>query len=284
MICRVRTRGFTIVELLVVLLMIGLLLLLLMPAVQMGREAARRAQCSSNLMQITAGVLSYEQAHRVLPPGVVNAEGPVRSEPDGYHFSWLVQVLPFVGRESVYGAFDFRAGVYAPANTTARAAAISMFVCPSAKSPPRPGGSVPSSFAACHNDVESPIASDNHGVFFLNSSLRSDEIEDGARHTIFLGEKLFDAGDFGWASGTRATLRNMGAPVNSLVPRAGPAGGSPPEVDPLAVGSFSSRHPNGANFAFGDGSVRFVSDSADLVVLQRLANRLDGSLVGAEEY
>ena len=286
---RDRSRGFTIVELLVVVVMIGMLLLLLMPAVQMAREVARRAQCRTHLMQLNTGVLAYEHAHRVLPPGVVNADGPIKNEPDGYHVSWFVQVLPFVDRENVYRTFDFREGVYAAANSTARAATISLFFCPTEQLTPKGGGGVSTNYAACHNDLETPIAADNHGVFFLNSSLRSDEIEDGAAHTIFLGEKLRETGDLGWASGTAATLRNMGATINAreaMAKRAnaGSGGATDSPTARTAVGSFSSMHPGGANFALGDGSVRFISESADLTVLQRLANRHDGSLVVGDQY
>jgi len=275
-------RGFTIVELLVVIIIIVLLMLLLMPGMQGAREAARRGHCKARLMQIAAGVLSYEQAHGVLPPGSVNQGSTIQNEPDGYHVSWLVQALPFVGREQVYARFDFQQGVYASVNSTARSAPIALFLCPSASAPKNVAGS---HFAACHDDRETPVAADNHGVFFLNSSLRSDDIDDGTRHTIFIGEKLIDAKDLGWASGTRATLRNTGTALNAALNQSTKASAPPATGDDnAAVGGFASMHPGGAHFAFGDGSVRFISSSVDQVIMQRLAHRSDGQVLGADEY
>ena len=72
-----------------------------------------------------------------------------------------------------------------------------------------------------HHDVEAPIDSDNHGVLFLNSRLSHDDIADGTRYTLFIGEKVVEeADDLGWMSGTRATLRNTGTPINRTGPQA----------------------------------------------------------------
>jgi prepilin-type processing-associated H-X9-DG protein len=106
-------------------------------------------------------------------------------------------------------------------------------------------------------------------------------------HTIYVGEKGIELGHLGWASGTAATLRNMGETLNAnklRIPRLARGILSPNKVDPLAVGGFSSVHPGGAQFAMGDGSVRFVSESATLSVLQRLANRSDGSIISGDEF
>jgi len=160
--------------------------------------------------------------------------------------------------------------------------------------------------------VEAPIDSDNHGVFFLNSQVRSRDIPDGATHTIFLGEKLVDADDLGWMSGTRATLRNTGTPINGASPVAMGAGARPDlplpgaagmaaspgdkpgqnetarqagaaeaEAAGLFVGGFSSSHPGGANFLLGDGSGRFLSETIDIPTYQQLGHRADGKLRNA---
>src|SRR5690606_29760896 len=71
-----------------------------------------------------------------------------------------------------------------------------------------------SCYAAVHHDVEAPIDVDNHGVFFLNSRIRYEDIIDGSSQTLFLGEVIAEQGGLGWMSGTRATLRNMGTPIN----------------------------------------------------------------------
>jgi prepilin-type N-terminal cleavage/methylation domain-containing protein len=279
--------GFTLIELLVVIAIIAVLIALLLPAVQMAREAARRTQCRKNLVQLIIAMHSYEQAQETLPPGVVNHDGPIKTEPKGYHFGWLAQLLPYVDQNNVYQHIDFKAGVYDSPNSTARSVVIATFVCPSEMGPEKVDGYGPTNYAACHNDVESPIAADNNGVFFLNSRLQSERIADGTSNTIFLGEKSIEFGHLGWASGTASTLRNLGEAINAnslRLLRTGRGTADALKMDPLSVGGFSSVHPGGAQFALGDGSVRYISANATLSILQRLANRSDGNIVGGDEF
>lgn len=269
-----RARGFTLVELFVVIAIISLLVALLLPAVQQARDAARRASCRNNLMQIGLALQNYEMAHERLPPGSVNPTGPIRSESKGYHMGWMVQILPQLDQANSYANFNFSVSVYDPVNVPAVSTPSRVFYCPSAA-----GGS----YAGCHHDVESPIDSDNHGVLFLNSDIRYRDIRDGLSTTIFVGEH---GGDWlGWASGTRATLRNMGGPINGGRIAPGtmtqpPVSGPGLEIYVLAVGGFSSSHTGGAYFLLGDGSVRLISESTSLNILQSLAHRADGNLPG----
>ena len=178
------------------------------------REQARRAQCVNNLLQLGIAMGIYASTHSVLPPGVVNDDGPIVSLPVGYHHGWTVQILPFMDQGNVYRRFDVDASIYAPSNDTARSVTIATFLC--ASSGWARNGSI--SYAGCHHDVEAPIAADNHGVLYLNSHVRFDDITDGLTQTILLGEVKSNDPLLTWASGTRATLRNTGAGLNSENP------------------------------------------------------------------
>jgi prepilin-type N-terminal cleavage/methylation domain-containing protein len=308
--------GFTLIELMIVIGIIAVLISLLLPAVQSAREQARRTQCTNNLLQLGVALANYASTHNVLPPGVVNDKGPIENMPDGYHHSWVVQILPYFGQNNIYRSIDLRASVYAAENGTVRSVMISTLVCPS------DGYRSLIAYSGCHHDVDAPIAADNHGVLFLNSRVRLDEITDGLATTVLLGETTQGNLSFGWMSGTRATLRNMGQPLNTpdlLFPtmraraRApvfsatigqpkSKAGISPPapqytdgflEVVALVedgmlpidyVGGFGSSHPDGANFLLCNGSVRFVRHSIDLRVYKLLGNRADGELIGDDAF
>ena len=214
-------RGFTLVELLVVIAIIGILVGLLLPAVQAAREAARRMQCSNNLSQLGLAVHNYEMAHRRLPPGTVNGKGPIVHLPVGFHHSWIVQVLPMMGERAAWDRIDHSRSVYAKVNFPVRRYEISFLNCPSS-----PGGGVFSAYAGFHDSREVPIDEDNNGMFVLNRCLKIDDVYDGLANTLMLGEKVSDATDLGWMSGTRATLRNAGSLPNSGRPAA--ASGMPP--------------------------------------------------------
>ncbi len=204
--------GFTLVELLVVIAIIGVLVAMAIPAVQSSREMGRRAICQTHLGQIMLAVQSYENAFESLPAGVVNPDGPIRNEAVGLHQGWLIQLLPYLDESNAYRAIDFSKSVYAPENAAVRELSPAVFLCPS--DPLEDRGK--SNYAGCQNDVEAPIAADNQGVLYLNSAIRRSDIFDGAAYTIFLGEKRIPAGDLGWMSGTRATLRNTGLPPNAV--------------------------------------------------------------------
>ncbi|MDR3638656.1 MAG: DUF1559 domain-containing protein [Isosphaeraceae bacterium] len=293
-------RGFTLIELLVVIAIIAVLIALLLPAVQSARESARRCQCVNNLLQLSISLQNYETAHEVLPPGVVNDKGPIQNTPKGYHFGWLVQILPYVEQKSLYNHFDKRVSLYDSLNSSVRGIGVRTFVCPS-----DPGANTSSgapargSYAACYNDTEVPVDTTNNGVFFLNSHLRSEDIPDGRSYTLFLGEKKIDTTDLGWASGTSASLRNAANPPNNggvslsitvTVPPNGDEGSvegataSSTAAGAGVNGSFNSLHPGGINAAFGDGSVRFLKNSINPKVFRLLASRADGDLLSDDQF
>ncbi len=319
--------GFTLIELLVVIAIIAVLIALLLPAVQSAREAARRAQCVNNLMQVILATKNYESSHEVLPPGTINPTGPIANKPAGYHHNWVSQILPFMEYKNINNHTNFNVGVYAPENVTVRAMSLHSLNCPSdgrlggwgmATAPVTGTGNAPpvmtSSYAGVHHDGEAPIDVTNHGVLFLNSAVRYEEIGDGTAQTAFVGEHVITPGDLGWASGTKATLRNMGEPINQvkspslplpLQPAQPVAAAEDPDEDDAAksapkkaaapaakaaekpadpVGGFSSHHAGGANMAFGDGSVRFLKASISPKILHMLANRNDGEMISADQY
>lgn len=280
-------RAFTLVELLVVIAIIGVLVALLLPAVQAAREAARRLACLNNLTQLAIAVQNYESAFGAYPAGTTNPTGPIVTESRGYHHNWLTQLLPYMEEQVTYRFVDFQVGVYHENNRAVRQTRIATHRCPS--DPASPSDTMVSSYAGVHHDVDELIDAENHGMFILNRNLRYEDIRDGSAHTLLIGEKVTDIqqGDLGWMSGTSATLRNTGLPVNGLKSRFGTMQpGFPNDLQPTAtakVGSFASYHPGGANFAFADGHVSFISDSFPLPVLQQLAHRADGKLLTRRE-
>jgi prepilin-type N-terminal cleavage/methylation domain-containing protein/prepilin-type processing-associated H-X9-DG protein len=280
-------RGFTLVELLVVIAIIGILIALLLPAVQAAREAARRSSCTNNLVQLGIALHHYEAAHELLPPGVVDAKGPIRNEPAGYQMSWLVQILPFIEDGNTFRHINFSVGVYDPKNEPVRKVTRSYMLCPSdgggSRSNDNKIGS--NNYAGCHHGVEAPIDAANNGVLFLNSHITTRDIPDGSSFTLLAGEKMVGNADLGWMSGTRATLRNTGTMVNHTVEpgtrnhRFPNEEQQPKTANPLYVGGFGSYHPGGANFALVDGSVRFFSETIDRSLFESLGNRADGKLL-----
>lgn len=305
--------GFVLIELIAVIAIIALLIALLLPAVQQAREAARSTTCKNNLMQIGTALNNYQMAHLVLPSGSVNSTGPILNQPESYHVSWVIQILPFLDERAAFHSYDFQQGVYAPINRTTTNYLLSSFICPSSPNQAY-------NYVGCHNDTEAPIDIDNNGVLFLNSSVREKDLKDGRSHTIFVGEAS-DGGFLSWTSGTSSTLRNMGEKINSAMSSRTTLSqsyqfGNPGEYSfekelyneeyemfdspldnlnikeekvPLTpeerqlllqVGGFSSFHAEGAHFCMGDGSVRYIGQKTDFEILRNLANRHDGNLIG----
>ena len=294
--------AFTLVELLVVIAMIGILVSMILPGIQSSREAARRNMCLNNVREIILAIHNYELAEEVFPSGTLNDSGPVENRPEGQHISWIAPLLPYLGEQNKFEHLDLALSAYHRVNDDVRQLMIPKLLCPSEVN----RLTSMSSYAGNHHDLESPIDSDNNGIFFLNSQLSGDDLEDGARYTIFLGEKITIAKyDLGWLSGTPGTLRNAGDPVGQEIELAinstlapwqvkttesetekeflphSLLGGNPKE--PARVGGFGSHHVEGANFAFGDGSVRFLSAEVSGEMLQQLCNRRDGMLIDAAE-
>lgn len=247
-----------------IMAVIAMLVALGLPYLISSRESARQLTCQGRMSQLILAIHNYESTNTCYPSGVMNPTGPIVNEPIGLHHSWIVQLLPFIEEEPVFSQIDPTISVYDDRHAKARGAFIGLLQCPS--SPPEYQGT---SVAACHHDLEAPIDSDNNGVFFLNSAVTKLDVVDGLTFTLFLGEKRTQPmDDLGWLSGTRATLRNTGSPINS---------GSSTAPDPMFVGSFGSWHSGHFHTAMGDGTVNFASEDIDPIVYRQLGNRSDGT-------
>ena len=102
-----RQRGFTMLELMIVIAIIAILIALLLPAVQSARENARRVQCQNNLTQMGIALQHYNQTFGVLPPGCVNQTGPVLADSNGYRMGWMAQILPYIGQDGAWYQLNF---------------------------------------------------------------------------------------------------------------------------------------------------------------------------------
>lgn len=205
---RTATRlGFTLIELLVVIAIIGVLIALLLPAVQQAREAARRTQCKNNLKQLSLAMLNYADTFGRLPSGSRHGRwgGEPNLQPNFYRWSVWAMLTPFLEKTEVYDSINFNFPLYwsvtsvsAP-NSTAVARKVSTFLCPSDR-----GEAVakvfgfpefdfgPVNYAACTGSgtVENGSPYDTDGAFFINSAVRLSEFIDGTSKTAAFSESL----------------------------------------------------------------------------------------------
>lgn len=117
-------RGFTLIELLVVIAIIGLLVALLLPALNMVREAAARASCANNMKQIGIAILAFESTHQRFPANIRSTQG--------FRQGWVTAILNNLAKNNVQDLYNFDFGWHSPENSTATATPLEMFVCPSA--------------------------------------------------------------------------------------------------------------------------------------------------------
>ena len=303
--CRIKRGGFTLVELLVVITIIGILISLLLPAVQAAREAARRMQCMNNLKQIGLALANFEGANGYYPAGRKGCDGgKVPSNTLGYSgASGFAEILPQLELESLYNQLHVAdIPIWASLPPSGVAASVwfvdtvpmalkqrpPVFVCPTDAAE-----SLSSVFTSSYPDAiaatgsYSLVAGDrgssdstlvkynNTGVFFYQRKIQNSEIADGLSNTLFVGEAidghLAESGSC-WSFGARlCTLRTTENPLNTPLGQGFAWSG--------VNGAFISRHPGGANFAFGDGHVEFLSESINFTTYQELSTRSGGEVV-----
>jgi prepilin-type N-terminal cleavage/methylation domain-containing protein/prepilin-type processing-associated H-X9-DG protein len=289
-----RTRhgraGFTLIEALVVITVIGVLIALLLPAVQAARESARRLQCAGNLKQIALACHNYADAHGTLPIGIPQMYDPAPAlNFFGESQSIFVSMLGQLEQQPLYNALNFSRSVFASSNATVLATGLEVLWCPSDASirmeVQYPLYEEPftekirfSSYAGCTGvwygdlfdfpDRTNAARIDQiNGLFTGNRGISFAEISDGTSHTMLLSERahgLLTGDDLlywhWWADSVSMDTRFWTLfPLNPFrkIP-------DTPETRSSAyTSSASSFHPNGAYFAFADGSVRFLKDSID---------------------
>ncbi len=259
-----KRHAFTLVELLVVIAIIGVLVALLLPAVQAAREAARRSSCTNNLKQIGLALHNHANTYNDrLPEGY---EGTGK-------YAWSTFILPFIEQGSAYDKTDIRTSeTYSGSAAEVLAAELDLFRCPSDPGPDTnpfwnnlPTSNYPSNRSLFYN-----VPGDTD----INRNLKGTklaEITDGLSNTIFVGERdgmqnvaaIFIGHDRAFASVVGDSLW----PINTNIEQPykdEPDPSSLSSVDPDNKRStFTSLHPGGALFLLGDGSVRFVAETIE---------------------
>lgn len=286
-----RHSGFTLVELLVVIAIIGVLIALLLPAVQAAREAARRSQCTNNLKQIGLAMHNYHDINKSLPSGWVD-----NGTADVNLLGWGVMILPQLELTNLHskikevGAFDAKWSSIADMTTATSTlptpyarTVLPAFICPS-----DPSDGINSDLSDYGKSNYTGIGGNAYissgtttptGTFYDNSKVAFRDITDGLSNTVIIGE--------------RSTVKQTGYVKNGTIWIGGPSDGTYYYNNAIvsnstyysingAAGSYNltSAHPTGVIFLKGDGSVEFISETIDLPTYQNLGAISDGNVIG----
>lgn len=218
----------------------GVLLALLLPAVQAAREAARRAQCANNLKQIGLALHNYHDVYGTFPPAYIPDEN---GQPK---HSWRVLILPFLERQDLYQMYNFDEPWNSPNNAQLADRMPEVFRCPSDPiSVNSPAYLAISGAETVFNNGEGSVISD---------------INDGLSNTIMVAEVA--GANINWLEPRDLDVTTMSRAINA-------------SQDGDAISSY---HPGGAQVLFADGSVRFLSDTMDAASVDALLLRSDGKL------
>ncbi len=281
--------GFTLVELLVVIAIIGILIALLLPAVQAAREAARRSSCANNLKQVGLALHNYHDTFKKFPPHSLSAN----------RIAWTVHILPFLEQQPLYDQFDFTRRYNQNPNTILAMTRVSAYLCPSVKSPRTSignGGETRNRvgyFTTHYYGVMGPKGNNpltgqpypfsnvgphggfaGGGLFVQNKSTKFSHILDGTTNTFAIQEIAWD--DRGGRR-TRYRMWTRGHQQNSWN---APAKNIANQINADLTSVFNdmsagSNHPGGCHFLMGDASTQFVAETIDFQTYMAVAS-IDG--------
>ncbi|EAQ82282.1 DUF1559 domain-containing protein [Blastopirellula marina] len=285
-----KKSGFTLVELLVVIAIIGVLIALLLPAVQQAREAARRMQCTNNLKQLTLALHNYHD---------VNQNFPMAAASDSGRIGVLCRLLPFIEQQNLYDQIEY--GTSYQANFDLAKNRIDGFLCPSGTFEqskfPAAGGDEEDTYTTHYYGNAGPIGTNTlsgvayqqdastfgaiskEGIFYARNCSSFRDIQDGTSNTLGFGEISFGkyANNRAW---TRGSLQYNATNVALLDTKT--------HSQPINYGKngaslsfntgYGSEHPGGANFSMMDGSVRFLPQTIDMTIYRGIASRAGGEV------
>jgi hypothetical protein len=308
--------AFTVLELVVTFAIIGLLLALFVPAMNVARQAARRVQCQNNLKQIGLGLVNYHELFETFPPGYVARDvtaGQDFTHETGPGYAWGLLLLDFLDQAPLASTIIYERDATDPQNAAAMSTMMPMWRCASSDAPVTFDLSVglgvyllsSSNYVGMYGVGDltaSPGRPAGPGVFYRNSHTRTWTIGDGLSNTIVVGERAAwhefvpDSpgvpANANWFAAIPGATRPAGVdslPLMTVGPASlvlGTVGMEGPGFETLRpnhtnfIGAFSSDHVGGMNALLADSSVRFLSDQVDADVLRALAQTNDGVTSG----
>jgi prepilin-type N-terminal cleavage/methylation domain-containing protein/prepilin-type processing-associated H-X9-DG protein len=306
-------HGFTLIELLVVIAVIGVLVALLLPAVQSARESARRAQCQNNLKQIGLAMHAYHATHGVFAPGYISGtETRNPNSPEtGPGWGWGTMILNNLEQAPLYNSVNFSQPIIGPDSRTVRTALLAAYLCPSSPNDEGPVRLADASGRVLVDDLSpgnyvgsagqltiEEFPSRNNGVFYRNSAVGLAQIRDGSSQTLMAGERSRNVADATWVGVvpyarvcTKPSWRVQECDTANvmILCHTGPSPGDQSWVDtPNYRGAgpddYWSLHPGGCNFLFCDGSTPFLKETIDPRVFSFLSTRAGGEVISADQF